>query len=455
MLARRRAWLPALTRALAALLGITTCSASAASDFNSVELDEARAGIRAFQGRDQKLQNIGWALARGNAAYCDRIIPSVGLQLQDIQSYGEPAIARAALGVESDFAVQTAARGSPAAKSGAFTRNREIVSISGFDPNTLALDPGKRWERVTRVHDRITEMFATQDTLTFTFADGSSETLAPVPICETDFVLINTKNKRLATGGFGQVAIGSAVEAFTYDEPVFAGMVAHEFAHSLFRHTRWLRLNKRKQRNKRATEREADRMMPWLMANAGYDPQAGVVFVETWLKRYSYGIFRDRAYDAWNERAENISAEIAIVRDFVEREGKADWATHFQRGIDPFMGMSAQDILAEKTAADAAKATFAALDKRMRAREVRIAVDESALSPDAFAAGERASSSGALAMSSHGARAKVSARLCEMVYITALWRTTSPLHPALARACWLSSQRLSLPTRTRPSGSSS
>jgi hypothetical protein len=74
-----------------------------------------RAAIARYQDADQRLQDVGWQLAAGNAPFCPRVVPSIGLQLQDMASYGAPAIAREALALKRDFAVETAARGSPAA----------------------------------------------------------------------------------------------------------------------------------------------------------------------------------------------------------------------------------------------------------------------------------------------------------------------------------------------------
>jgi hypothetical protein len=351
-------WRAALGWLCAAALAVIPASAAAAPDIATIDLDRERAAIGQFQDADQRLQDVGWALARGNAPFCDRIVPSVGLQLQDIASYGQPDIARAALGLKGAFAVQTAARGSPAALSGAFVRNREIARIGDLDPNTLPAGERLHWQRLAAVHDRIAQMLADRGAVTFEFADGSRTTLNPVPVCETDFVLVNSDKQRLAKGGFEQVAIGTAFPAFAYPEPVFAGVVAHELAHSVLRHSRWLRRNKRKRRNIRETEREADRMMPWLMANAGYDPQAAVAFMQTWGKNHDLGIFRSWAYDGWDERADRIAAELPLVRDLMARAGRADWSVHFRRQIDPAQGMDAETIRAEAEAAQAARTAY-------------------------------------------------------------------------------------------------
>ena len=44
----------------------------------------------------------------------------------------------------------------------------------------------------------------------------------------------------------------------------------------------------------RRTEREADRLMPWLLANAGYDPAAAARFWRQWGKKHDAGLLMVR-----------------------------------------------------------------------------------------------------------------------------------------------------------------
>jgi hypothetical protein len=76
----------------------------------AIDYTAERAAIGRFQDADQRLQDVGWQLARGNVGFCPKVVASIGLQLQDMASYGAPQIARTALGLTQDFAVQTAAR---------------------------------------------------------------------------------------------------------------------------------------------------------------------------------------------------------------------------------------------------------------------------------------------------------------------------------------------------------
>jgi hypothetical protein len=297
-----------------------------------------RAAIGRFQDADQRLQDVGWRLAAGNAAYCSKVVPAIGLQLQDMASYGAPQIARAALGIKGDFAVETAARGSPAALSGAFTRNREIVALERFDPNLWPAGAAMDWQRLVRAHDHVDAMLTEHGGIAVRFADGEEVRVQPVPVCATRFELMGEGRKAVADGA--RVVIGIDFPALAYpQEEVFAALVAHELAHNVLGHDAWLDRKGRSGRNVRRIEREADRLIPWLLANAGYDPEAGVAFMTTWGSRHDAGLRLRLTHDGWDERAEAIAAELPRVRELMAQSGKADWAAHFRREIDPEEGL--------------------------------------------------------------------------------------------------------------------
>ncbi|MGB3469261.1 MAG: hypothetical protein WBA51_00380 [Erythrobacter sp.] len=334
-----------MRRPLALLLLCTLANASAAPGVSAapaledIDLKAERAAIGRFQDADQRLQDVGWKLVRGNAPFCETVIPSIGLQLQDAASYGRPDIARAALGLKGSFAVQTVARGSPSDVTGAFTRNREVTRIAAAEPNDW--DAGKRmdWKRLTRAHDLIDAHLSDSGSVLFGFADGTAKMVTPVPVCATRFEILGDSTRAVADGT--RVVIGQRFPGFEWNEDSeFAGVVAHELAHNLLGHRAWLDRNKRKRRHVRLTEREADRLMPWLFANAGYDPAAAMRFMQRWGKKHDLGIFRARTHDGWDERVEFIAAELPIIADLMQREGKADWSVHFRREIDPNKGLN-------------------------------------------------------------------------------------------------------------------
>lgn len=311
----------------------------AAQPAPTIDYAAEKAAIGRFQDADQRLQDVGWRLARGNVGFCPKVVPSVGLQLQDMASYGAPAIAREALGLKGDFAVQTAAHGSPAALAGGVTRNREIIRLERMDPNDWPAGTAMDWQRLVWAHDHVEAMLAEHGGIALGFADSGEVRLRPVEVCASRFELMGEGGKAVADGN--RVVIGIDFPAFAYPEDdVFAALVAHEFAHNVLEHDAWLDRVGRSRRHVRRAEREADRLIPWLLANAGYDPQGGVTFMTRWGKKHDAGWLMIREHDGWDERAEFIAAELPQIAALMAREGRADWRTHFQRGIDPQQGLA-------------------------------------------------------------------------------------------------------------------
>lgn len=310
---------------------------AAAPDPARIDYAAEAAAIGVFQDRDQRLQDIGWRLVRGNAAFCQRAIPAIGLQLQDMASYGAPDIARQALQLKGDFAVQTAAKGSPAALAGGFTRNREVVRLGWFDPNTW---PSKRktdWQRLAAAHDHVDALLAEHGGIEVGFADGAAIRVAPVDVCATRFELAGEGTVAVADGA--RVVIGIDYPTFDYDDGMFAALVAHELAHNLLGHDAWLDRNSRRWGNVRRTEREADRLIPWLLANAGYDPQDAARFMAQWGPRHTLTFLALPTHDGWRKRLRAIEGELPLIADAIANEGQADWSRHFRREIDPAKGL--------------------------------------------------------------------------------------------------------------------
>ncbi len=321
---------------LALFAGLLAAPLGAAPLPDTINLPAERAAIGRFQDFDQRLQDIGWKLVRGNAGFCPRVIPAIGLQLQDAASYGRPDIARAALDLKGDFAVQTAAHGSPAALAGGFTRNREIVRLGRFDPNEWPSGKRMDWQRVARAHDHIDALLTEHGGIEVGFADGGAVRVQPVDVCATRFELMGEGEAAVADGA--RVVIGMDFPAFAYDDAMFAALVAHELAHNLLGHDAWLDRNGRAWGKVKRTEREADRLIPWLLANAGYEPHAAVRFMKEWGPRHSVRLLRLPTHDGWPKRARAIEEELPLIAALTAREGRADWAQHFRREIDPAQG---------------------------------------------------------------------------------------------------------------------
>lgn len=294
---------------------------------------EDRAGLQKLQSEDLRLQAIGWRLATGNARFCDAR-PSIGLLLQDMANYGQPARMRAAAGIAGDIAVQAVVGGSPAALAG-LAANDEILSIDGRPMAGLPRAKAGDWARLAALHDAVEAALARDGrvSLAWRAADGERReaVIEGMPACPSRFELLDSGGRAVADGK--RVLIGRKFAGFGYVEDEVAAAVAHELAHNLLGHRAWLRAAGRTRKNIRVTEREADRLMPWLLANAGYDPGAAVRFFERWGPGNDGWIFRARTHDGWDERADFTRAELAPIAALVARDGAADWRLHFRREL--------------------------------------------------------------------------------------------------------------------------
>jgi hypothetical protein len=307
--------------AAALVVAAAPASASLASD---------RAALAQLQAEDLRLQTVGWKLATANAPYCEAE-PAIGLLLQDMANYAQPSRMRAAAGIAGEIAVEVAVPGSPAALAG-LTPNDEIVGLSGRA--MAALPPAKAgdWRRLTGLHDAIDAALARTGELEIEWRDGArvrTATIRGVPACRTRFELLDSGGRAAADGT--RVVIGRKFAGFRYPEDELAAALAHEFAHNLLAHRAWLKGAGRNTKNIRLTEREADRLMPWLLANAGYPPDAAVRFFKKWGPGNDGWIFRAPTHDGWDERADYVAGELPQITQLMASEGAVDWRTHFRR----------------------------------------------------------------------------------------------------------------------------
>jgi len=290
---------------------------------------------RSLQALDTRLHEAGWRLATGNALFCRETVPATGLLLHDAAAYPDPREARAAFGLTGDIGVQAVAAGSPAARAG-LAADATITAIDGRDP---AYDPvsDPRWQRLQTIRDALDAALVRDGAVTLGWrAQGGNPTTAQVgavPACPTRFEVAALGSRAVADGS--RVVVGDRFPGFAYPEDEFAAAVAHELAHNLLGHRAWLDARGRSQRNVRLTEREADRLAPWLLANAGYDPAAMARFMARWGPRHGGGLFRKRTHEGWDERVETIEAELPLVDRARDGEGKADWSGAFRRDIVP------------------------------------------------------------------------------------------------------------------------
>ena len=295
--------------------------------------DDARNEYRALRQLDQRLFETGWRLATANAAYCSDAAPSIGVLWQDLANYADRDAAREALGARGTIFALAIATGAPATAHG-FGPGTAMYGLDGgvaIEEQFPETDPA--WKRIYAVEAALGNELAREGVAAFSWSNGGERVVGSirgVPACRSRFEIGNLGERAVADGT--RVVFGQDFPGFAYPDDEFAAVVAHELAHNLLGHRAWLDANGRSHGNIRLTEREADRLAPWLLANAGHDPEAAIRAIARLRPDAGGGLFRKRTHRGWDERVETIAAEIERMRAAAE-DGKADWSRHFQRDI--------------------------------------------------------------------------------------------------------------------------
>ena len=291
--------------------------------------------IEALQARDIQLFRIGWKLVTANAPYCADARPAIGALFHDAAAYGKPDRVRADLELGGDIAVQALAPESPAVLAG-LTRNAGLLHLNGALIAETYPPSDPRWQRMVDINAALDEALAQGPIRIGWVAKGElprEATVTGVPACPSRFEVLDGGKRAVADGS--RVIFGRGFAGFSYPEDQFAAAVAHELAHNLLGHRKMFDRVGRSQGLVRLTERDADRMMPWLLYNAGYDPRAAARFMARWGPKYGGGLLRDRSHDGWDERVEFIEAEIATLEAALAEDGEADWSRRFVRMAIP------------------------------------------------------------------------------------------------------------------------
>jgi len=270
--------------------------------------------VRAWQAHDARLLTIGWRLARANAGFCPGSPGSIGLMLTDFHRFKEPARASAAVGASSGVAVEAVAAGSPAETAG-LRAGDVLLAIAGASIGAAPqrLPKGQYWHDV--LHDRIDAELARGGPLALGIVrpgeSPRSITVNGLPACRARFTLLSSGTAAMSEGYVIRVAVQLMSEHS--DDSEAATMLAHELAHNILGHYAENNAHGRNYLTVRRNEREADRLAPWLMANAGYDPAAAPRFMSLWGPRHGGGATRSQSHDGWRDRMAMMAQEVSLL----------------------------------------------------------------------------------------------------------------------------------------------
>ncbi len=285
--------------------------------------------LQVFQQREDLLFRVGYLLATSNAAFCENRIAVSGFLHHDAEAYGEPAAVRYLFGLVGDIGIQSVAPGSPAYEAG-LRQNDTLISLANEPVAERWVPTNPGWKRASAIDDTLEAALAKGPvTVVWANANGfNAASLQPAVACASRFELIGSSKTASADGN--RVIIGKDFPGFAYEEDEFAAAIAHEMAHNLLGHHVLLERTGRNRESVRLSERDADRLMPWLLANAGYEPAAAVRFMKQWGPKHGGGIFRKRTHDGWDERVEFIEAELSLIESELADHGAANWKEHFR-----------------------------------------------------------------------------------------------------------------------------
>jgi hypothetical protein len=286
--------------------------------------------LTAMRKQEDRMTAIGERLVTAAAAagWCEPV-NSVGWTLSELGQYPKTmrlAVRRAwGLAPGAVLFVSSVAPGGTAAAAGV-TPGMGIVSIDGRVPmrnnsqyaSTYALGPtGQVIQDALRRGPMQVEALRPDGTRVALSLRGR-------PACESRFEIAPDEDEQAYADG-DAITLTQGMGRYTNDsDDELAAVLAHELGHNLLRHisreeeagtprdyTRYLN---RYARVSRKMEEEADRMSVWLLAIAGYNPEAPVLFWQRFGPNHDSAHPFGRLHDPWRDRVAAVQDELALMR---------------------------------------------------------------------------------------------------------------------------------------------
>lgn len=269
-------------------LGLTACAPArpeaspAVSDVPSTRLD-------ALVAQDRRVAEIAWRLATANEDLCPIVRPRTGWSLHAANQYGPAlrALAEQRFGLQGDLPGLLAV---PAASPAALAGLGEGDVITAVDGAALEVGSSASSARFNglQANMAVLDQAAAQGPLSLTVRrDGRERTVTvqPVPACAY-VTEIETSDALMGRSDGRRVFISSRLAALARNDDELAFFLAHELAHAVLEHRTSPglvgvrgsandRISLRRGRSSSA-EADADTLGLYLLARAGYDPQAAI-----------------------------------------------------------------------------------------------------------------------------------------------------------------------------------
>lgn len=294
--------------------------------------------VVAMRAQQNRLAIIADRLSAAAAPWCENG-RTLGWLLSDLGGF--PKHVRQAVRSEwhvpasGSLFVAAVAPGSAAARAG-IAPGTAIVSINGEAPMRYNGDMASTHALANsgRVIDEAMAANNGQVTFELMGQDGTRRQvqLTGRPGCGSRFhIMADDEEQAYADGKQVFVTMGMARFATADDE--LAGVVAHEMAHNMLQHqvrqdargipenyTRHLMVNAR---HLRGMEEESDRLSVWLLAEAGYRPEAPVAFWQRFGPDHNTAHPYGRLHDPWEMRVASLNDELGTMRAARQRQRSA------------------------------------------------------------------------------------------------------------------------------------
>ena len=339
----------AMIRICLSLLALLFASPLSAQDAPASGFDpDAILALKGLQLLDQRLNAIGYRLAEANTPYCPRKAAQTGLLLHDIDQYPDPAVARFALGFDTAVTIIAVAPDSPGATAGLLPGD-DILAINGVniedvpaDDPAFAKEPVE-YRRIAAVNEMLDKVLVEADATLDILRGGErmKMTVASQQACPSRFQITVSEDRGASADG-KIVSVTSRMAEYFLNDDEFSAVVAHELAHNLLKHRNRLdaqEVNRgffgqfgKSASQIKSTEIEADRLSVWLMANAGYDPQAAIRFWTRYGKEHGKGIFSASTHYRWKKRVRLFEEEMKKMAAMEPVDGK--YAPPLLAGLD-------------------------------------------------------------------------------------------------------------------------
>lgn len=293
----------------------------------AIQISGQGVALTALQRQDAAVATAGFRLAQANLGLCGSRSFLAGITPHYLNQYD--AAFRDTAGRQFQLkalpSVLAVAAGAPAERAGLRADDR-LLAVDGepFGAEQARGDAGSfaDTEQALDLIDRA----ATDGKMVVRIERSGAVSDIPVELtqgCRSRFQVVpGDTPKAQADGDYVQISAG--LVAFARSDGELASVLAHELAHNILRHRVTLEgqgalkqglfgPGARNAKLIRATEIEADRLSPYLMANAGYDPRDAVRY---WVRHGAERgdrWFRTGTHPRWRDRVRLIETEVARI----------------------------------------------------------------------------------------------------------------------------------------------